>query len=51
MIKYAGIKYRDERKEYRGDAAESSGRWLEARMVAGAGKCVRERAQREKSEK
>ncbi len=44
VIEYTGIKYRDERKEYRCQkTSESPGHWLKARMVFPVGKCVRER--------
>ena len=44
VVKYIGIPYRDERKEYRCHChSENPGRWLEVRICAGTGKCVRER--------
>ena len=44
MVKYSGIKYRVERKEYRiSNSTESSGHGLEASAVYEAGKCIRER--------
>jgi len=44
MIKYLGMEYRVERKEYPVRyTTESLGRWLEAQTVGSRGKCVRER--------
>ena len=44
VVKYSGIQYRDERKEYRiCILSESRGHRLEARAGKLAGKCVRER--------
>ena len=44
VVKYFGIPYRVERKEYRFSClSENLGHWLEAWVCAGSGKCVRER--------
>ena len=44
VVKYIGIPYRVERKEYRLSClTENLGHWLEVRICAGSGKCVRER--------